>query len=102
MRNKRIAGFIAKLNEVHGTDELSVWLVDKKDGVQTIRIQTRNPAFLNAILKLGIDRNPPVKPVLVARAENKGYLRVYQIDMPIADAVAFISGILERTIQNAA
>ena len=102
MRNKRISGFTAKLNEVHGTKELCAWLVYEKDGVQTVRIQTRNPAFLKPILKLGTNRNPQVKPVLAAHAVRGGYLRAYQIEMPVADAVAFVLALLERTAANAA
>ena len=102
MRTKRTGGYNAKLNEVFGTDALCVWLVEELDGVQTVHIQTRNPAFLKAILKLGIDRNPPVKPELAARSHSGGYLRAYQIVMPMPDAVAFVEGLLTRTAKDAA
>jgi hypothetical protein len=98
----RLKGLKAHLNETHGTDELCAWKVAEANGVTTVWIQTRNPAFLKPILKLGSDRKPKVTPRLVTYACTGGYLKVYEIDMPFAAVLTFIQSLLEREESRAA
>jgi hypothetical protein len=96
---KRHKGMKARLNEVHGTAELNAWLVADDSGVHTVRIQTRCPAFVKSITQLGRCRD---KPRLVAYGCSGGFLKVFELQMPLTDALAFIEGQLEQAALRAA
>ena len=95
----RIKGLKARLNEVHGTDALSAWLVADENGVQTVRIQARQPKFVKGIMQLGRGRD---RPRLVAYACTGSFLKVFDLQMALPDVLGFIQGQIEQDASRAA
>lgn len=91
----RTKGVRGRLNEPHGTTALCAWLVAEEDTNQTVRIQTRSPQYVKGFAQLGRGRD---KPKLTAHGCGHGFLKVFELRMAFADALAFVKGQLERPL----